>query len=144
MTREKFVALHRAQAGRGLLLLGAIGLLAGCFGGGDGDNAKYSAEIRRTTLGVPHIKADDWGSLGYGFGLAQAQDNLCTIAESFVTYRGERARWFGPEALLSSSGTAGRPRNLDADFFHRHVLSAEAVAAFRAAQPADVATLIEG
>lgn len=145
MKREKYMAPHRSQAVAGLMLVTTLGLLAGCFGGGDGDgSSRYSAEIRRTTMGVPHIKADDWGSLGYGFGLAQAQDNLCTIAESFVTYRGERARWFGPDALLSSSGTAGRPRNLDADFFHRHVLSSEAVAAFRGAQPADVATLIEG
>lgn len=128
-----------------LLLAAALGLAA-CGGDDDDDDppSRYSAEIRRTTLGVPHIKADDWGGLGYGFGVAQAQDNLCTIAESFVTFRGERSRWFGPDALLSSSGTAGRPRNLDADFFHRHVLAADAVAAFKAAQPADVVTLIDG
>ena len=34
-----------------------------------------SAEIRRTDFGIPHIKADDWTSLGYGFGYAYAQDN---------------------------------------------------------------------
>ncbi|MCB1710654.1 MAG: penicillin acylase family protein, partial [Halioglobus sp.] len=30
----------------------------------------YSAEIRRTEYGIPHIKAADWGGLGYGYGYA--------------------------------------------------------------------------
>jgi len=37
----------------------------------------YRAEIRRTTGGVPHIKARDFGSLGFGFGYAYAQDQIC-------------------------------------------------------------------
>lgn len=55
----------------------------------------YSAEIRRTSFGVPHIKAANYGSLGYGVGYAFAQDNFCMIADEFVTVRGERARYFG-------------------------------------------------
>jgi len=48
----------------------------------------YKAEIRRTAMGVPHIKADTWSGAGYGYGYAQAEDNLCTMADSFLTYRG--------------------------------------------------------
>ncbi|MDG2273898.1 MAG: penicillin acylase family protein, partial [Halioglobus sp.] len=39
--------------------------------------AGYSAEIRRTEFCIPQIKADYWGSLGYGYGYAYSQDNFC-------------------------------------------------------------------
>ncbi|MDD2713468.1 MAG: penicillin acylase family protein, partial [Simplicispira sp.] len=71
------------------LFLLVLAALTACGGSGNGDTSTYSAEIRRTAMGVPHIKAKDWGSAGYGYGYAQAQDNLCTMADSFLTYRGE-------------------------------------------------------
>lgn len=55
----------------------------------------YSATIRRTAYGVPHILASDFGSLGYGQGYAQAQDYACTVADQIVKVRSERARFFG-------------------------------------------------
>lgn len=58
-------------------------------------NVKYSAEIKRTSYGVAHITARDYGSLGYGEGYAQAEDHLCSIADQVVKARGERARYFG-------------------------------------------------
>ncbi|GAP36128.1 penicillin acylase family protein [Piscinibacter sakaiensis] len=126
----------------------ALLLLTACGGGNDGEATapapQFSAEIRRTAMGIPHVKAADMAGLGYGYGYAQAEDNLCTMADSFLTYRGERSRWFGPDALLLASSTIGRPANLDADFFHRHVLNDTAVAAFAAAQSADVQQLIDG
>ena len=45
----------------------------------------YNVAIRRTAHGIPHILAADWGSLGFGYGYAFAEDNICTIAESYVT-----------------------------------------------------------
>jgi len=133
------------------LLLGA--LLAGCGGsggsgggGGDGDadSSTYSAEIRRTEMGVPHIKAADWGGVGYGLGYAQAEDNLCTMADSFLTYRGERSRYLGPDAQLVYDSTISRPRNIDSDFFHKHVISDDVVAAMTAAQSASMVQLVDG
>jgi Penicillin amidase len=62
------------------------------------DDHGYSAEIRRTEYGIPHILADDYGSLGYGYGYAFAQDNLCVLADRVVTLRGDRSRYFGPTA----------------------------------------------
>ncbi|GAA2806064.1 penicillin acylase family protein [Kitasatospora sp. CM 4170] len=56
----------------------------------------YTAKIRRTEYGVPHIQAHDFGGLGYGYGYAFAQDNLCQLADHVVTLRGERSRYFGP------------------------------------------------
>ena len=56
-----------------------------------------SAEIRRTEFGIPHIKADDWTSLGYGFGYAYAQDNYCVTRREIVFASGRSAELFGEE-----------------------------------------------
>ncbi|MDE1182634.1 penicillin acylase family protein [Paraburkholderia sp.] len=104
----------------------------------------YHADIRRTADGIPHVTANDWGSLGYGYGYVQAQDNLCTLADSFVTFRGERSANFGPDARPSTAATFGQPRNLDADFFFRLVDGDDAVARFRAAQTPRTRELVEG
>jgi acyl-homoserine-lactone acylase len=58
-------------------------------------SAKYSAEIKRTSYGVAHITAKDFGGLGFGEGFAQAEDHLCTIADQVVKARGERSKHFG-------------------------------------------------
>jgi acyl-homoserine-lactone acylase len=101
-------------------------------------------EIRRTALGIAHVKADDWGSLGYGYGYVQAQDNLCTMADGFVTYRGERSRYFGAEAHPGSEATFGQPANLNADFFFRFIVDDAAVSRYRQGQTAQMRALIDG
>lgn len=59
------------------------------------DERLYEAEIRRTEFGIPHIKANDYGSLGFGAGYAFAEDNLCVLADSILTVSAERARYVG-------------------------------------------------
>ena len=56
----------------------------------------YRAEVVRTTYGIPHITAEDFGSLGYGEGYVAAEDHVCNIADAMVTARGEQALYFGP------------------------------------------------
>lgn len=56
---------------------------------------RYEARIRRTSYGIPHIEAKDFGSLGFGEGYAHAEDHLCSVADQVVKARGERARYFG-------------------------------------------------
>lgn len=74
--------------------------------------AQASADIRRTSFGVPHIRADDERGLGFGIGYAYAQDNLCLLANEVVTVNGERARYFGPE-----QATLEERNNLASDVF---------------------------
>ncbi|WP_322095548.1 penicillin acylase family protein [Paraburkholderia bannensis] len=134
------------------LLVGVLGaVLVGACASPQFDRADaakpaqpYSADIRRTADGIPHIRANDWGSLGYGTGYAQAQDNLCTLADAFVTYRGERSAQFGADARPPAAASFGQPRNLDADFFFRFVADKDAVARFRAAQTPTMRALVEG
>ncbi|KND56213.1 Acyl-homoserine lactone acylase PvdQ, quorum-quenching [Candidatus Paraburkholderia kirkii] len=111
---------------------------------GPGAQTAWSAEICRTRDGIPHIRAADWGSLGFGFGYAQAEDNLCTLADAFVTYRGERSEYFGADARPPAAATFGQPRNIDADFFFRMVGDQAAVTRYRSAQPAELRSLIDG
>jgi acyl-homoserine-lactone acylase len=131
-----------------LALVAAVLLIANpSVGGSTGlspDRDSYKAEIRRTDMGVPHIKADNWGGLGYGYGYAQAQDNLCTLADAFLTYRGERSKYFGGDAVATSISTIGRPKNLDSDFFHRQVIPADTLGPLVAAQPPELRALVAG
>lgn len=55
----------------------------------------YRAEIVRTSHGIAHITAADFGSLGYGEGFAAAQDHICNIAHSILEARGELASELG-------------------------------------------------
>lgn len=107
-------------------------------------NAPYRADIDRMTDGTAHIRADNWGSLGYGFGYAQAQDNLCTLAESIVTFRGERSLAFGAQGRVVQRTTFGQPNNLDADVFFRLTFDRDTVARYRAAQSPRARALAQG
>lgn len=129
------------------LVLGTTALLGACGGDDDNDDgppSTYAAEIRRTAMGVPHIKADNWAGVGYGYGYAQAQDVLCTIANSILTFRGERSRYFGATAVVPFQSTIGQPNNLDADFYHRHVLNDEVMQRLIAAQPDRIRQVVAG
>ena len=57
----------------------------------------YSAQVRRTEYGIPHIQAKDWGSLGYGFGYAYAQDNFCVVMREVVFATGRSAELMGED-----------------------------------------------
>src|SRR5688500_11670030 len=98
----------------GALLISASPALAAKTG--------YRAEIRRTTGGVPHIKAKDFGSLGYGLGYAYAQDQICEYASMIVTVGAQRSRFFGSEADSPNGGT-----NLQSDFFWQRIKDAGTV-----------------
>lgn len=57
----------------------------------------YSASVIRTEFGLPHIQAQDWGSLGYGYGYAYAQDNFCVTMREIVIAGGRSAELMGEE-----------------------------------------------
>ncbi|TJZ64738.1 penicillin acylase family protein [Chitiniphilus eburneus] len=101
-------------------------------------------EIRRTTDGIPHLRAANWYALGRGVGYVQAEDALCTLAEAFVTYEGRRSWFFGEDERPARLSTFGRPRNLELDFFWRGFADDKVVAAYRAAHPPELTRLIEG
>jgi acyl-homoserine-lactone acylase len=91
------------RSGTTLLVLGTI-ILSGCNGGSDNASSSspsdqapsYQADIRYTEYGVPHITANDYGSLGYGVGYDHARNNLCTLSEQLVKLKSQKSRYFGP------------------------------------------------
>ncbi|MGO3742660.1 penicillin acylase family protein [Kerstersia sp.] len=55
----------------------------------------YQVDIRRTTGGVPHIKANDYASAGYGLGYVWAEDHACTMSGRWLTTGAQTAARFG-------------------------------------------------
>jgi acyl-homoserine-lactone acylase len=98
-----------------------------------------SAQIRRTSFGVPHILAKDERGLGYGIGYAYAQDNLCLLADEVLTVNGERSRFFGGQGK-----TVDQRDNLSSDVFFTWLNTPAAVDGFLQAQPVAVRALLEG
>ncbi|WP_285415455.1 acylase [Pseudomonas sp. efr-133-TYG-5] len=97
------------------------------------------ADIRRTSFGVPHIRAQDERGLGFGIGYAYAQDNLCLLANEIVTVNGERSRFFGPEQF-----TVEQRENRVSDLFFSWLNTPQAVNTFWQAQPVEVQNLVQG
>jgi len=56
-----------------------------------------AAKVVRTSYGTAHIYAKDLQGLGFGSGYAQAEDNICIIADGYIRAKGERSRYFGPD-----------------------------------------------
>ena len=93
------------------------------------------ATIRRTAGGVPHVRANDLASVAFGAGHAQAEDNVCLIAEAVLKARGERARFHGPG---DDNG------NVISDFSYRALGVADGADEAVAALPAPSRALLEG
>jgi acyl-homoserine-lactone acylase len=106
---------------------GAVAASAGQASAAGGAGADgYRATIVRTAYGVPHITARDFGSLGYGYGFALASDDLCTMAQTYVTVEGERSRYFGPDATVAGLA-GGQASNLDSDIYWRSVIGSRLI-----------------
>ncbi|AXB47738.1 penicillin acylase family protein [Amycolatopsis albispora] len=60
----------------------------------DTDGAR--AVIRYTEHGIPHIWAKSFDGLGYGYGYAAAKDNLCELANGYLTVDAKRSKYLGP------------------------------------------------
>ncbi len=86
-----------------------------------GPAAALDAKVQTTEYGVPHITAKSIKDVSYGYGYVFARDNICTIADAYVTVSAERSRYFGPDATWRFSGNNATYKNLDADFFYASI-----------------------
>ena len=80
-----------------------------------------SANIRWTEYGIPHVTAESFQGVGFGYGYAVSRDRLCVLVDRALTLRGERSRWYGAEeaAIVGFAST----KNIDSDLFYRIQLS---------------------
>jgi acyl-homoserine-lactone acylase len=116
--------------------------------------SRISVDVARTTYGVPHVRAKDFRSLGYGLAYAYAQDNICMFADSVLTVRGERSQFFGGDARAPRRSETGDEygvasgfmdlKNEDSDFFFKGYLDIEQLRAGYTAGAAEPRELVEG
>lgn len=99
---------------------GAALAIAACTGSIAHSQDDFEATIVRTTYGIPHVSSESWEGIGYGVAYAYAQDNLCLLAEEFVTVAGERTRYFGPDAKVSHGSQT--VDNVTSDVFMRAMI----------------------
>lgn len=92
-----------------MLLLVATAALIGCS---KAPNDRYNVDIRWTSYGIPHVKAEDWGSLGYGFAYATAKDGICVFAREVARANGSMTADFGAS-----------DEHLASDVFHRAIVT---------------------
>ena len=90
----------------------------------------FKATIRRDRHGIPNIIGKSFADIGFGYGYALAEDNICEIAESYVTVRAERSRYtgdgvqgsFGPDGSYQQRGNGFPANNLNSDFFYQRII----------------------
>lgn len=117
-------------------------VLASCALPGKQDTVKYEATITRTQFGIPHIKADDFGGLGFGAAYARAQDSICAMAEAYVSFAGERSKFFGADGKTFIGLVPAK--NVDSDFFYRSVPDTDWLRTDFVRRSADYKALVAG
>ena len=73
---------------------------------------KETVDVRWTEHGIPHITAQTWEGLGFGFAHSVAQNGVCVLAKELIAVNGELSKYFGAE-----NG------NVNSDAFHRALLN---------------------
>lgn len=106
------------------LLAAALAAAPLAWAQGPRDPGALGAEILTTSYGVPHVRAADIAGAGFGLGYAFAEADLCTVADRWVTVRGERSRFFGVEGRRDGRQTV---TNLQSDFFWKRILALDLV-----------------
>ena len=153
--------MHRGRAWRrraavlpavvAVVLTTVSGVAGGAPGGDRGElrgGRGLAADIRYTEYGIPHIKAKDFAGLGYGYGFASARDNICVLADTYLTVSAERSRHLGPDAPGNSAYGAART-SLSSDLYFQQVIDSGVVERAVAAQPphgprAEVRDIVRG
>jgi acyl-homoserine-lactone acylase len=100
--------------------------------------------VQRTTDGIAHLQAASWRGLGHGVGYVQAEDALCTLADAFTTYAGERSLFHGTLDGPKHDSTFGKPRNWELDVFFRAVADAPTVERYREQLSTELRDLVTG
>ncbi|ACE86064.1 bifunctional acylase PvdQ [Cellvibrio japonicus] len=119
-----------------LLISIIIGFLISCA---VNTEKQQIADIRWTTYGIPHIKADNEFGLGYGIGYAYSRDNACLLVQEIITANGERSRFFGTEKTSSA-----QINNLASDLFYSWLNNDYQVDTFWQKQPEAIQQLLRG
>ena len=86
-----------------------------------GKKTTYRVQVVRDSAGIPHVRAKNFRSLGYGEGYSYAQDNACLFEETIVTVRGERSQFFGADGVSRYYSNGAVDPNPKSDAFWKWV-----------------------
>jgi acyl-homoserine-lactone acylase len=120
LTSITAVVRARACAVLGVLAVLGATLALPASGLATTGHAQLMVTVTRDRAGIPHIVAHNFTALGYGEGYTFASDNLCTFANDIVTVRGQRSRYFGPDALAVNYSAGTLATNLQSDLYWRY------------------------
>src|SRR5438874_10204372 len=127
---------RRIAAAAVAIAAGLIGVLLPATASAKKHHRKaLSVVIRRSAYGIPHSIGRNWEAVGFGYGYAFAQDDICPMAEDYVTVRAQRSRWFGPNGTYTQRGNSTTPNNLNSDFFYQRAIDTHAVEKLIAQKP---------
>ena len=88
---------------------------------------QLTAQIRYTTGGIPHILAHNYADAGFGYGYAFAKDNLCTMANGYITVEAQRSRYFGPSGSYIQRASGLVENNLESDIYFQQIIDSHIV-----------------
>ena len=94
------MTLSRALLAGSLLLVPGLSLAQA----GPPPALANQVEVRRTALGVPHIRAENLQAGAYGLAYVMMEDHGAPIANGILRARGEMGRWFGRDSMESDFG----------------------------------------
>jgi acyl-homoserine-lactone acylase len=125
-----------------MLAVFAAALFPGTVQAADPDSG-LQASIRRTSHGIPHITANDFAGVGFGYGYVAAQDNICVLADIYATVDAERSQYsgssplgsYGPTGEWSQGGNSTSPNNLNSDFFFERIKKRHTIESLLALDP---------
>lgn len=103
---------------------------------------RAEATITRTEFGVPHIKAKDYRGLGFGIAYAEAEDNICLMADTYLSVSAQRSKYLGSEAMTRVGLVPAT--SLDSDVYYATMLDAKALRGEFKRQSRDYRDLVSG
>lgn len=120
----------------------AVAALAACANTPPSAAVRYEATITRTTFGIAHVEASDYRGLGFGAAYARAQDNICLLADVYVSYTGQRSKFFGADGKTVIGLAPGK--NLDSDIYYLTVSDLPAMRRAFAGRSSEFRDLVDG
>jgi acyl-homoserine-lactone acylase len=126
-----------AKRAAGLALVAVVAAVATISASTAGASApsRPTVVIRWTSYGIPHIEATTYEGAGEGYGYAFAQDDICTMANDYLTVTAQRSKWFGPDGTYQQRGNSVTVSNLDSDFFFQRIIDSGIVPKLLARKP---------
>jgi acyl-homoserine-lactone acylase len=62
---------------------------------------QYNVVIQRDTYGVPHVKGQSDADAAFGLAYAQSEDHWPLLEDAILLYRGQSAKYKGPDAAVT-------------------------------------------